>query len=582
MVLLVCTGAIITVGTYSFFNAKRSLMSRTFEQLTSVRTIKQKQVEQFFSDRLRENAMFASSQSIQQLVDSVLANFSNKNAFLQNQPGATFNYQFHLQDYLDEGAYCEKLMLVFPDRSIFRLYPASHKVNFSYDEKLLDSLFTEASNLEAGVIRDHIWDEYTRRVLIASPVCLNGITKAMVFMVVMPEAINMLLFDESGLQGLGKTGETFLVGNDLAMITPSRFDIRSLPGTRVDTEATRDAFAGKHGTRLITDYRGVEVLSSYSKLNVPGLNWVICAEIDRYEATIPVYRIRNNIFLVSVGTGFVVFVIITLISRMLTRPIVNLIHATDEIGAGVFSTRVMPESTDETGKLTLAFNRMARQLQQHAEALKKEKSQRIRSMLDGQDLERQRLSRELHDGLGQSLIALKLQLESFDLSANPEAEKKAAKLRQSFNRIIDDVRRISNNLMPAALYEFGLENALRNHCESLSSQTKITIGFSSIGNHVELNRKTKIYLYRIAQEALNNVIKHARASNVKVSLIKEARSVQLVIEDNGRGINQEESCRGKGNGLFNIRERVNLLQGVMEIKTATGKGTTIHIHLPLN
>jgi signal transduction histidine kinase len=78
------------------------------------------------------------------------------------------------------------------------------------------------------------------------------------------------------------------------------------------------------------------------------------------------------------------------------------------------------------------------------------------------------------------------------------------------------------------------------------------------------------------------VVKHAKASQVKVSLHKEAGSVQLIIEDNGRGINQEESCKGKGNGLYNMRERVNLLLGTMEIKTAAGKGTAISIHLPLN
>jgi signal transduction histidine kinase len=583
VVLIACTGAIVIVGSYSFYNAKSSIMARTFEQLTSVRTIRQRQVEQFFSDRLRETAMFASSQSIQELTQALLNESDQKLPLTQSPWETSSGYQFYLQDFLDDGGYCKSLILALPEGKIIQLYKANPDDEFTININLLSELYNETGNRESGPIMDvESMEPETRHLIIAAPVCEHGESLAVLVMEIAIDAIDRLMFDEAGLQGLGQSGETFLVGKDQRMRTPSRFQNKYASHTLVNTEATRLAIAGHSGTKVITDYRGVEVLASFSKLDITGIDWVICAEIDLKEATVPVYRIRNNIFLVSAGTGILVLIIITLISRLLTRPIVNLMKATDEIGSGVFSTRVMPESTDEIGKLTLAFNRMARQLQQNAEALKKEKSQRIRSVLDGQEIERQRLSRELHDGLGQSLIAIKLRLESLDSDADPEAQQIIDNIRKSFNRLIDEVRRISNNLMPAALHEFGLENALRNHCEELSAQTNINLRFSNNGNPVVMSRKTKTYLYRIAQEALNNVVKHAKASQVKVSLHKEAGSVQLIVEDNGRGINQEESCKGKGNGLYNMRERVNLLHGTMEIKTAAGKGTAISIHLPLN
>jgi signal transduction histidine kinase len=583
VVLIACTGAIVIVGSYSFYNAKSSIMARTFEQLTSVRTIRQRQVEQFFSDRLRETAMFASSQSIQELTQALLNESDQKLPLTQSPWETSSGYQFYLQDFLDDGDYCKSLILALPEGKIIQLYKANPDDEFTININLLSELYNETGNRESGPIMDvESMEPETRHLIIAAPVCEHGESLAVLVMEIAIDAIDRLMFDEAGLQGLGQSGETFLVGKDQRMRTPSRFQNKYASHTLVNTEATRLAIAGHSGTKVITDYRGVEVLASFSKLDITGIDWVICAEIDLKEATVPVYRIRNNIFLVSAGTGILVLIIITLISRLLTRPIVNLMKATDEIGSGVFSTRVMPESTDEIGKLTLAFNRMARQLQQNAEALKKEKSQRIRSVLDGQEIERQRLSRELHDGLGQSLIAIKLRLESLDSDADPEAQQIIDNIRKSFNRLIDEVRRISNNLMPAALHEFGLENALRNHCEELSAQTNINLRFSNNGNPVVMSRKTKTYLYRIAQEALNNVVKHAKASQVKVSLHKEAGSVQLIVEDNGRGINQEESCKGKGNGLYNMRERVNLLHGTMEIKTAAGKGTAISIHLPLN
>lgn len=561
-------------------------MTRTFEQLTSVRTIKQRQVEQFFNDRLRETTMFASNNILRQTTNTLLQETTK--TFPENEmhksSGDLFpQIHLNLQEYLDDGAYCQKLILVLPDGTYVQLYNQDQVNDLIENIQFLEEIYIQTSQNRNGLIRDLQQPlTETRRLIISAPVFNQGEIQAALLMEIANPAIDKLMFDKSGLQGLGKTGETFLVGSDLLMRTPSRFQNQQAPNTIVNTEATQLAMAGDHGTKVITDYRGVEVLSSFSKLNIPDLEWVICAEIDLKEATIPVYRIRNNILLVSAGTGIFVLILITLFSKMLTRPIVNLMKATDEIGSGKFNTRVMPESSDEIGKLTLAFNRMARQLQQNSDALKNEKQQRIRSVLDGQEIERQRLSRELHDGLGQSLIAIKLRLESLDFDSDPKAEEMLSNLRQSFNMIIDEVRRISNNLMPAALHEFGLENALRNHCEEISVQNQMSVRFNSNGIPVTMNRKTKTYLYRIAQEALNNVVKHAKASQVKVSLLKEAGSVQLVIEDNGRGIDQEKECKGKGNGLYNMRERVNLLRGTMDVKTASEKGTTISIHLPLN
>lgn len=586
VVLAACTGAIIIVGSYSFYTAKSSIMARTFEQLTSVRTIKQHQVEQFFSDRLRETAMFASSHIIRQTTQTLLQETTRTFPENENPKSSAELFseiQLNLQEYLDDGAYCKKLILVLPDGAYVQLYNKGKENDLIESTRFLEEIYIQTIQHSNGLIRDlkHPLTK-ARRLMIAAPVFNHGEIQAALLMEIANAAIDKLMFDESGLQGLGKTGETFLVGSDQVMRTPSRFQNQQAPNTLVSTEATQLAMAGDHGTKVIIDYRGVKVLSSFSKLNIPDLDWVICAEIDLKEATIPVYRIRKNILLVSAGTGIVVFIIITLFSRLLTRPIINLMKATDEIGSGKFNTRVMPESSDEIGKLTLAFNRMARQLQQNADALKNEKQQRIRSVLDGQEIERQRLSRELHDGLGQSLIAIKLRLESLDFDSDPTAREMVNSLRQSFNMIIDEVRRISNNLMPAALHEFGLENALRNHCEELSVQNHINVRFNCNGIPVTMNRKTKTYLYRIAQEALNNVVKHAKASQVKVSLLKEAGSVQLVIKDNGRGINQEKECKGKGNGLYNMRERVSLLKGTMDVNSAAEKGTTISIHLPLN
>jgi signal transduction histidine kinase len=559
-VILTCTLAIAVVGSYSFYTARRSLMTRTFDQLTSIRTVKQKQVTYYFSERLREISLIA----------ALLSDFSHP----ENQ-----TKENRIKSFLGESKDYTALLVIdeFSKSIIFRSPESSDSLNFSLpvisQRSVLQSdvFIMEYPGTDAGLFR----------VLVIAPLSGEDWEHRYLVGVISGDAINNLIFDAGGLQGLGSTGETFMAGPDFYMRTPSRFSPDQAPAF-VKTDATVKAFAGLQGTEVIEDYRGVMVLSSFSRLNLPGLDWVICAEIDLQEATIPVYRIRNNIMIISVSVVILVVFILYFISHHLTRPVVELMRAADEIGSGRFSTRVRPTSNDEIGRLAMAFNRMSRQLQQNDEALKKEKAQRIRSVFDGQEIERQRLSRELHDGLGQSLIAIKLRLENPELEVEPRTSLIVEGIKTSFDKIIDEVRRISNNLMPAALHEFGLENALRNHCEELSEQTGISMEFASKGNAVSMSRKTKIYLYRIAQEALNNVVKHSGASKVRVQLLKEPGSVQLTIADDGKGINREESCSGRGNGLFNMRERANLLQGRMQIETAAGMGTTISIHLPLN
>jgi methyl-accepting chemotaxis protein len=179
----------------------------------------------------------------------------------------------------------------------------------------------------------------------------------------------------------------------------SKFIPYSVLRTKVNTISVKNAFGNRTGSAIIDDYRTVPCLSSYSRLNIPGLNWVILAEIDYKEAMIPIISIRNDLLLISLIISLFIFSLAQIISRTITQPVIKLKNAAVKIGEGHFDIRLNSTSKDEIGVLSRSFDEMTSQL-------KSERNKRMTALYDGQELERQRISRELRDGLGQKLVAL--------------------------------------------------------------------------------------------------------------------------------------------------------------------------------
>ncbi len=152
---------------------------------------------------------------------------------------------------------------------------------------------------------------------------------------------------------------------------------------------------------------------------------------------------------------------------------------------------------------------------------------RLSSMIDGQEIERQRLARELHDGLGQSILAIKMRLER-TANASPEKSKQIMEeVQMLFANTIQEIRSISNNLVPAVLNELGLADALQNLCREVTKSSAIKIECEANVHSLKNTDKINTYLYRIAQEALNNAVKHSKASHVNLKLYTSNEEVFL-------------------------------------------------------
>jgi len=207
-------------------------------------------------------------------------------------------------------------------------------------------------------------------------------------------------------------------------------------------------------------------------------------------------------------------------------------------------------------------------------------SQRIardafRRVVEAQELERRRLARELHDETGQALTSILLGLKSLEDAVDTDkARGSVAGLRELVVATLQDVRRLAVELRPKVLDDFGLVPALERLTESFAEQTEIDVRFETALGGERLPAELETALYRIVQEALTNIVKHAHARSVSIVLARKPDTVALVIEDDGRGFDPATTREG-GFGLEGMRERIGLLDGKLQIESRADAGTTI-------
>jgi signal transduction histidine kinase len=205
----------------------------------------------------------------------------------------------------------------------------------------------------------------------------------------------------------------------------------------------------------------------------------------------------------------------------------------------------------------------------------------LRRVVEGQELERRRLARELHDETGQALTSILLGLKRVEDAKTPEgARTAAAELREEIVKTLQSVRRLAVELRPKALDDFGLVPALERLADAFSGDSGIAIDVQANLDETRLPAEVETALYRIAQEALTNVAKHAGAGHVSIVVTRRDGSVTVVVEDDGRGFGATGGD-GDGLGLVGMKERVGLLGGRLAIESTEGSGTTIVAEVPL-
>jgi PAS domain S-box-containing protein len=207
-----------------------------------------------------------------------------------------------------------------------------------------------------------------------------------------------------------------------------------------------------------------------------------------------------------------------------------------------------------------------------------------RSLLLGQETERKRIARELHDDISQRLALVGLTLneaEKLSPAASPAFGAKLKALRQHVNSIAHDIHRISHNLHPSTLVDLGLVSALRGLCREFSDQRRVAVRFTGDVTSAQPSQEVAITLYRIAQEGLANVAMHSGAREARVALVERWDALHLTIVDNGVGFDTARLRRRAGLGLVSIRERARLIGADVQIMSSPESGTKIQLRVPL-
>jgi len=575
----ICITTIIVLSTYSYFTAKNALISRTFDQLNSVKFEKERNIENYFIERMDEVRQISRYENWERILESPALFNTDKSDEENFRLFIYSEYKEKIRKHLGANLNYKNIIVGSPGLNL--VIPSNDSLSekdIIFPEQFFShfkSKFKEILKVnQASVIEDI----YYKKIYLGAPINNNitNVNEGVILLEIDMASINSIMFNTNVMNGLGKTGEAYVVGADRIMRTSSRFKSNSINTMPVKTFGVEKAFQNITSTGEYHDYRNKTVLGSFGKIKIPGLNWVILVEIDLEEAMIPIYTLRNSIIILSLIISMLIFGIVYVISKRISLPVLKLKQAADNISNGNYEIHIENKSKDEIGELSHAFNKMVDKIKEQKREIYEERSMRITSVFDGQEQERQRLARDLHDGLGQRILAVKMQLERAE-NASPELKQKLmADARMLLSTISKEVVDMSENLMPHVLTEFGLISAIENLCDEVKTIRGINISFNVNEIPSDCRADVKIYLYRIIQEALNNIVKHSEAKNVDISFTYKDRSVELIIADDGKGFDVDNIRQGS-NGIYNMRDRVEILGGTFNIRSAPNKGTTIAV-----
>ncbi|MDX2137093.1 MAG: sensor histidine kinase [Chloroflexota bacterium] len=361
---------------------------------------------------------------------------------------------------------------------------------------------------------------------------------------------------------------------------PGERFIRDAHGEEV-AEVVLDALTGERAIAHIRPFQLDQVLAWYVPLglgvttvNIPGV--------------LP-YALATSLFFGAMAMP-AALLLMWVIGRPLAKRLARIAHTSRIFAAGDYGARVRDESADEVGQVARQFNDMAAALQQNVQVLR-DLAQQNTALLDQAETaaiqaERMRLSRDLHDAIAQRLFSLTVSTASLpDLIERDQLEgaKQARAIAGIAEQTLLDLRGLLVNLRPSVVVQKGLPSALRQLCMDWETAHKLPVEVSMILRSEALAPGIENTLYYVAQEALNNVAKHASASRVSVSVLEKTQDIIMSISDDGVGIQPKDAAsNGHHIGMVSMRERAHAIGGELQIESEAGNGTTIFVRLPIS
>ncbi len=416
-------------------------------------------------------------------------------------------------------------------------------------------------------------------------------------------------------EGLGKSGETYIIDKKLRMITQSRFIKDSILNIKVTTQGAQACFSGKKAPKIYKNYMGVPVLGVQKYL--PDEEWCLMSEIDATEALAPVRALRNRTLFIG---GFLILIISVLAyfaSRKLIQPVLKLHEASQEVGKGNYQVEVQVDSKDEIGELSKAFNQMAKNLAKVTQELE-EKSKTLfknLALTTRQKKELKEVNQELDSFVYTASHDLRAPLRGIASFATFLEEDYKSKLDQNGKEYIDEIRKGATKMSALIddLLQLSRISRIKNPYEDVNVKELLDsvlerIKYDIQANKVQLNvgenlpviRCDRIKIAEVFLNLINNAIKFSSKNNkenprVDVGYIDEGEFHKFFIKDNGIGIDPkyhgqvfglfkrlhtDKEYEGTGAGLSIVKRVIDDHQGKIWIESEVGHGATFYFTIP--
>ena len=422
--------------------------------------------------------------------------------------------------------------------------------------------------------------------------------------VVLAEVNLKFIWDVISQIRIGETGYVYavdatgtLVAHPNISLVLKKTDLSNFTQVRTALESSHSQAKLRQAEVMIArDMASERVLTTYQ--TIEPLGWYLIVEQPLDEAFAQVYAsIWRTGFLLLMGIGLSVAASLYLARRIVT-PIRALQANAARIGAGELSQSITVDTGDELEELAEEFNRMAFRLRDSYSNLEQKIEERTRNLVNTQQLltkvveaqeeERRRIASDLHDSVAQWLVGASYQAQVcvalLDQGKEDELRSDLTAIEETLRTSLKELRQVLAGLRPPALEELGLAHAIRQDMERLTNEG-VTCSFEVKGTAIRLPASVEITAFRIAQETLSNVSKHASASEVSLKLAFESDELTLRIRDNGCGFDLSRTLEGADSvghlGLLGIKQRVDALGGVLQITSDPGSGTEFEIRMPI-
>jgi signal transduction histidine kinase len=391
---------------------------------------------------------------------------------------------------------------------------------------------------------------------------------------------------------LGESGETFLTDGEGYFVTQAKYPSMQGHDIPIHARPMISCLGGKDTEVLDLDYRDAEIIHGFRLVPEFG-QACIMAHIDQAEAFAPLVALENKLFAIISFFTLLVFVTAIYMARKIARPIKRLTTVARAVAHGDYLSQANEAGADEIAELAASFNAMTSQLFVTNAQLKQKvinlaesyrKLQQLSLHLDNvREEERERIAREIHDEMGATLTALKMCVHWLASKLPPEMTQFTAEA-EHIDKLVSDtintMRHVVTQLMPTQLHDLGFTAAVEYYVQDFQKNTGIECRLVLPEEGLTLDDNQSSAIFRILQESLNNVAKHAQATRVSILFIHRDNSLILHVKDNGVGFDRK-AHKNNSFGLLGIRERALMVNGKTRISSRPDKGTQVVVSIPL-